>query len=198
VWYKPSDTWEFQMSTGHLIQPEALEPGNIQRTTASGSWFKRDGDDFTAVTAGYGVNVTDSATRQAVFTEATSRRNRTSIFGRAELVQVETAVLLNDAIPVTPAGAALKDTVGALTIGGVRDISAGPRWHGFEGGLGASLTLYAVPDALKATHGNHPMSFQLFFRLRPPVGAMGRMWNMRMSQPLGGHKMQDMPGMSMK
>jgi hypothetical protein len=24
----------------------------------------------------------------------------------------------------------------------------------------------------------------VFFRLRPPAGAMGRMWNMRMSQPM--------------
>jgi hypothetical protein len=25
--------------------------------------------------------------------------------------------------------------------------------------------------------------------LRPPVGSMGRMWNMRMSQPMAGHTM---------
>ena len=51
------------------------------------------------------------------------------------------------------------------------------------------MTFYAVPPALKATHGDHPVSFQIFFRLRPPVGAMGRMWNMRMSQPMAGHQM---------
>src|SRR5260221_5710488 len=194
VWYKPSETWEFQVSTGHLVHPEALEPGNIQRTTASGAWFNRDGENFTAGTAGYGVNVTDSATRQALFIEGTRRHDRISIFGRAELVQVETALLLNDAIPVTPAGAALKDTVGAFTLGGLRDLFSGATWYGFEGGLGASLTLYAVPDALKPTHGNHPVSFQLFFRLRPPAGAMGRMWNMRMSQPMTGHEMPGMAG----
>jgi hypothetical protein len=27
----------------------------------------------------------------------------------------------------------------------------------------------------------------VFFRLRPPAGSMGRMWNMRMSQPMAGH-----------
>ena len=26
-------------------------------------------------------------------------------------------------------------------------------------------------------------------RLRPPAGSMGRMWNMRMSQPMAGHQM---------
>ena len=33
------------------------------------------------------------------------------------------------------------------------------------------------------------MSFHVFFRLRPPAGAMGRMWNMRMAQPMAGHQM---------
>jgi hypothetical protein len=27
----------------------------------------------------------------------------------------------------------------------------------------------------------------MFFRLRTPAGAMGRMWEMRMSRPMSGH-----------
>src|SRR5207237_1375508 len=46
VWYRPTEQWEFQASTGHLTHPEELEPSNIQRTTASASWFKRSGADF--------------------------------------------------------------------------------------------------------------------------------------------------------
>jgi hypothetical protein len=187
LWFKPTDQWEFQVSTGHLKHPEALEPGDIQRTTASGSWMVRNGDDFTAVTVGYGINVTDEATRHAVFGEATRHIGENSVFARAEAVQVEADLLLNDAIPVTPEAAARKDTVGAFTIGGVRDLTV---WRGFEGGLGAAVTFYAVPDALKMTHGDHPVSFQVYFRIRPPVGKMGRMWNMRMSQPMAGHSMQ--------
>jgi hypothetical protein len=38
-------------------------------------------------------------------------------------------------------------------------------------------------------YASHPVSFHVFFRLRPPAGAMGRMWNMRMSQPMAGHNM---------
>ena len=186
VWYKPTDRWEFQVSTGHLKHPEELEPGDIQRTTASGSWMVRKGRDFTAITVGYGVNVTDDATRHAVFGEATRHMGRNSFFGRIELVQVETDVLLNDAIPLTSEGAARKDTVGTFTVGGVRDLG---EWHGFEGGLGAAVAFYAVPDAFAATYGNHPVSVQVYFRIRPPAGAMGRMWNMRMSQPMGGHAM---------
>jgi len=42
---------------------------------------------------------------------------------------------------------------------------------------------------LQPSYGTHPVSFHVFFRLRPPAGAMGRMWNMRMTQPLAGHAM---------
>src|SRR5439155_22698576 len=116
----------------------------------------------------------------AFFAEGARHRGANSVFGRFELVNVETGVLLNDAIP-TGAAAQVKDTVGALTLGGVREVLHA---RGFEGGMGAGLTFYAVPQALKTTHGDHPVSFQIFFRLRPPVGAMGRMWNMRMAQPM--------------
>jgi hypothetical protein len=186
VWYRPTEQWEFQASTGRLTHPEALEPGNIQRTTASASWFARQDADFTAVTVGYGVNATDVGNRQALFAEATRHAGSSSVFGRVDIVQVETDLLLNDTIPTAHDAAAHTNTVGAFTVGGVRDIM---RWRGFEGGLGAGVTFYAVPDPLKVTHGGHPVSFQVFFRLRPPAGSMGRMWNMRMSQPMLGHAM---------
>jgi len=184
VWYRPTERWEFQVSTGHLTHPEELDPGNIQRTTASASWFKRDGTDFTAVTAGYGINVTGDGNRHAVFGEAVRHAGLNSVFGRIEMLQVETNLLLSDAIPLTHEAAARKDPVAAFTIGGVRDVV---QRRGFEGGLGAALTFYAVPEPLKGTYSEHPVSFQVFVRVRPPAGSMGRMWNMRMSQPMGGH-----------
>jgi hypothetical protein len=186
VWYRPTDEWEFQASTGHLVRPEELEPGNIERTTVSAAWFRRNGADFTAVTIGYGVNALDVTNRHAVFAEMTRHKNAWSLFGRAEAVQVETAVLLVDVVPTSPAQEALKNTVGAFTAGATHDVG---RWHGFEGSVGGAVTLNAVPTVLRETQGAYPVSFQLFFTLRPPVGAMGRMFNMRMSQPMAGHTM---------
>jgi hypothetical protein len=46
-----------------------------------------------------------------------------------------------------------------------------------------------IPSALKSAYSPHPVSFHVFFRLRPPAGSMGRMWNMRMSQPMAGQGM---------
>jgi hypothetical protein len=188
VWFRPTVDWEVQVSSGHLTSPEELEPGNVQRTTASAAWFRRNGADFSAVTAGYGVNAAHETHRQSVFVEGTRRSGLNSIFGRAELVDVETAKLL-DVDHHSPIGGALTNTVGAFTAGAVRDVM---RVRGFEGGVGASVSFYAVPDVLKETHGRHPVSLQLFFRLRPPAGPAGRMWNMRMSRPMVGDGMSQM------
>jgi hypothetical protein len=184
VWYRPAPEWELQASTGHLVNPEQLEPGNIERTTASASWFRRNGTNFTAVTFGYGLNALETTSRHALFVEGTRRENGGSVFARVEAVQVETALLL-DVLPTSPAREA-KDTVGAFTVGGTHDVV---RWHNFESTIGGAVTFNAVPAALRDTHGAHPVSFQLFFTVRPPAGAMGRMWNMRMSDALAGHKM---------
>jgi hypothetical protein len=183
IWFKPNPNWDLQVSTGHLKDPEALEPGNIQRTTASAGWMTQRGDDFSALTIGYGVNNTDHGARQAAFVEATRHLGLTSFFGRAEFVQVETELLLD-----THTDAVAADTrngVGAFTVGAVRDFRVP---GGFEAGVGADVTFYTVPDVLKETHGSRPTSFQVFLRLRPPAGSMGRMWNMRMSAP-SSHRM---------
>ncbi|HEV3139133.1 MAG TPA: hypothetical protein VGY57_01385 [Vicinamibacterales bacterium] len=186
VWFRPSSEWEVQASTGRLVHPEELEPGNIQRTTVSASWLRQDAGDFNAVTFGYGINATDAAKRMAFFGEGTRHIGPDSAFVRMEVVQVETNVLIADAIPADRASAAASSTVAALTLGGVRDVL---RVRGMDGGIGAAVTLHSVPDALKSTYGQHPVSFQLFFRLRPPAGAMGRMWNRRMASAPPMHPM---------
>jgi hypothetical protein len=184
VWYRPNDEWEFQASTGRLVSPEELEPGhNIVRSTLSASWTQKQGAAISAVTAGFGTNDTDHGRRNAVFVEGARKANQQSFYGRFEAVQTETALLQSDTVVDSPL-ADIRDTVVALTLGGVRDVWS---WHGFEGGVGADVTFYGVPDALQPMYSAHPVSFRVFFRLRPPAGSMGRMWNMRMSQPMAGH-----------
>jgi hypothetical protein len=188
VWYRLNDEWELQASSGRLKSPEALEPGNIVRSTISESWTRKNGTAISSVTAAYGRNDTDHGARNAFFVEGARRANLNTLYGRVEAVQVETALLQNDAVPDGLA-TDVKGPVFAFTIGGVRDLF---KMRGFEGGLGADVSFYGVPDALRPMYSSHPVSFHVFFRLRPPAGAMGRMWNMRMSQPMAGHQM---PGM---
>lgn len=189
LWFRPREDWEFQVSSARLESPEALEEGNIVRTTASGAWLKRSGDDFTAVTMAFGMNNGEEATRRSVLLEATKRIGILSPYARLEFVEVETGVLLDD----HSIGHGEKDRVTALTVGGVREW---PRWRGIEAGLGAAVTFYGVPSRLKASHGDSPVSFQVFLRMRP--SSAGRMWNMHMIKPMhspatdphAGHQMQ--------
>lgn len=184
VWFRPTEDWEIQVSSGHLREPEELEVGDVQRTTGSASWFRKQDTGFKAVTVGYGVNAAHGERRHGLFGEFTLEREANSVFGRAEFQQVETSLLLTDTIPSPSQPGETPRTVAAITVGGARRLLT---WRGFEGALGAQLTFYGVPEPLKVTHGAHPVSFQAFFRLRLPAGNMGRMWNMRMSE---GHKME--------
>ena len=185
VWYRPTHEWELQLSSGRLKHPEELEPGNIVRTTASASWRRLNGAGFSAVTMGFGRNDTDHGARHALLVEGTRHADLNTLYSRFEALQVETALLQTGTVVDGPT-ADVKDPVIALTLGGVRDVLA---WRGFEGGLGADVTFYRVPSALQPTYSSHPVSFHVFFRLRPPAGAMGRMWDMRMSQPMATHDM---------
>ena len=185
VWYRPTAEWELQASSGRLKSPEALEPGDIVRSTLSASWTRKNGAAISAVTAAYGRNDTDHGARNAFFLEGSRHADMNTLYGRFEAVQVETALLQTGTVVEGPA-ADVKNPVLAFTVGGVRDVLA---WRGFEGGIGADISFYGVPDALQPMYSAHPVSFHLFFRLRPPAGAMGRMWNMRMSQPMAGHTM---------
>ena len=167
LWFRPSPQWDLQVSTGHLRQPEQLEPGNVVRTTASASWTRINGLNVDAVTAGYGRNDTDHGARNAIFGEGACHTGANTVYGRVEALQTEFTA---------------KDVVLALSLGAVRDLV---HTRGFEGGLGADVTFNRTPDAFVATtYGAHPVSLRVFFRLRPP--AKGRMWNMRMAQPMAG------------
>ena len=184
VWFRPTESWEAQVSTGVLREAEELVPGDAHRTTASLAWFKKRDEDFKAVTVGYGVNSAHGERRHGVFGESTMERGATSVFSRLEVQQVETGILLTGEVPHDDHEAEPPATVSALTVGAIKRLFTK---SGFEGGLGAQVTAYRVPQPLRATHGNRPVSFQLFFRLRLPTGGSGRMWNMRMSQ---GPKME--------
>ena len=51
---------------------------------------------------------------------------------------------------------------------------------GWDFGAGADVTFYSVPDSLRPYYGDSPVSFHVFFRIRPPA-PMGRMMDMTMT-----------------
>jgi hypothetical protein len=100
------------------------------------------------------------------------------LYGRLEALQVETSLLLTGQVPGHDAA---QDPLTAVTLGATRGVL---RAHGFDGAIGVDATFYATPSTLRSAYSSSPVSFHVFFRLRPPTGAMGRMLNMRMSQPM--------------
>ena len=178
VWFRPTDEWAIQASSGHLVQPEQLEHGNVIRTTASVSWTRIRTTGMSAMTVGYGRN--DQAGQQAAFGEFTRQFGSYIVSSRAEFVQIENELLLDDTVPASASlHADHLDQLGAFTVGAIRRVG---RWRGFETGLGVNASTYAVPNALRTTYGAHPLSLQLFVQVRPRIGPIGPMWNMRMGE----------------
>ena len=185
VWFRPTSTIELQASTGRLRDPEMLAPGDVHRTTVSAAWYVPHGEGFTAATVAYGMNAEHGERRHGMFGEITVQRAANSISARAEFQQVETNLLLTDEIPDGPHAGQPPRTIAAVTVGGARRVVT---WRGYEGALAAEAVFYGVPDVLRPAYGAHPMSLQVFFRLRLPAG-MGRMTNMRMSDGPAMHAM---------
>src|SRR4029450_11193920 len=104
--------------------------------------------------------------------EGSRQAGGNTLYGRFETLQVETALLETD--HVSESGADIRDSLLAFTLGGVRGIW---NWKGFEGGVGADVTVYGVPVVLRPFYSGDGFSFHIFFRLRPPAGGMGGMGN---------------------
>ena len=169
-WVRPAAGWDLQVSTGRLRDPEVLEPGDVQRTTASVSWSRVGQSDVAGVTAGWGVNAAHGARRHGFFAEASSERGANQLAVRLELQDLEVGKLLGHHDDGTAA------RVVALSLGAGRRVVT---WRGFEGAIAAQATLHRTPDVLKASHGSAPVSAQVYFRLRLPAGPGGhasRMW----------------------
>ena len=185
LWFRAGTEWEFQASHGYLHEPEELEPGSLRRTTVSASWMTRPTPGFSAITVGYGLNDKDHADAvfDAFFAEGTHRSGRYVLYSRFEATDVETELLLGAAEHEGGEESPLRDTVVAFTVGAVRDL---PPLGGFEFGLGSNITFHNVPERLVVNYGARPVSFIVFLRVRAPVSAMGRMWNMTMTRPMSG------------
>ena len=180
VWFRPNREWAFQVSHGYLHAPEQLEPGDQRRTNASASWFRERPSGFTAVTLAVGRNDRRYSSVHAVLLEATHQTGRTYMYGRLEALTVETEILLFPTVVHRPHPGELVDPVKAFTAGAVHDVAS--PW-GIKLGLGADVTFYGVPPLLQLTHGEHPVSYQLFVRARLPARG-GRMWNSTMGRPM--------------
>lgn len=164
----PGRNWTGQYSIGRLEHPEALEPGSQWRQTASveynhafSSGSLAGGNWATSLIWGRVHKIASGTNLNSYLLESTLnfwRRNYA--FTRLELVDKD------ELFPQTAVHPAYR--IGAYTFGGVRDLVQNPKW---QLGVGADVTVYSKPAALDAAYGSYPVSFQIFLRVRPGLGA---------------------------
>jgi len=167
--FAPNSNWAVQVSHGFLRNPEALEPGDVRRTTASISYNKRLARGNWATSLIWGRNheshegeifnlngyVAESSVRFA---------EHNSLYTLLELVDKNS--LLRDAdrllLGITDHHPSFR--IGAYTFGGSRDLWTSER---LITSLGADLTFYSKPSILDPVYGDHPTSYRVFVNLRP-------------------------------
>ena len=158
----PSRNWTAQYSYGRLERPEALEPGSQRRQTASVEYVRpfTRGSWATSLVWGRVHKVLEDRSLNGFLLESTANfLSRNYLFERAELV---------DKDELFPGNPSLPDfRIGAYTFGGARDLVQSRLW---QLAMGADLTVYSKQTALSSSYGAHPVSFQVFLRVRPALG----------------------------
>jgi hypothetical protein len=177
--FRPTREWDVQGSYAFVKQPEILEKQDVRRESTSISYtHEEQGSNYTALTFAAGRNRRRYNDTDALLGEITQRVGRTSIFGRYEGVEVETEHLLFPGFIHKPHPGELTDPLHTVAMGGAFDITEVKGW---ELAVGGEVVLYKVPLRLQETHGERPVSFYVFMRLRVPKSPMGRMWNTMMA-----------------
>ncbi|HET9886543.1 MAG TPA: hypothetical protein VFR10_03450 [bacterium] len=141
--------WSAHVSHGFLNDPEALEEGDVRRTTVSLE-YGADGNRPLSAMFLWGRNDQDiHDDSDALLAEAAwNGRPRDHFFGRAEYVEKDEFGLGN---------------VKAFTAGYLRDIVI---WNQIGAGAGADVTFYGYEDDLKSKYGSSPISTHLYVRVR--------------------------------
>jgi hypothetical protein len=162
-----SGPWSAQVSCGRLDDPEALEPGDLTRTTASVHYGARGGGPLAASLI-WGRNHEDHGDSDGFLLEgAYAITAADQVFTRAEYVEKSLVLLATKELPAEGApdeSAAVR----ALTVGYLRSF---PPWRALETGIGGDLTVYGYPDALEPVYGETPVSGHVFVRLRWGAGS---------------------------
>jgi len=176
VTFDPTPNWTAQVSTGHLEHPEAAEPrNNIQRTTVSIAYSNATsiGRLDASIIFGRNRKTEGHATSSALVEGVLQFAARNYITSRAEVVDKDELFGGSN----VPASLGNASRIKALTAGYSRDVLNTPS---IAGALGANITAYSIPAAIKPLYGSTPHSFYVFIRLRGHGEAMPGMHSMHM------------------
>jgi hypothetical protein len=170
LWFFPGKNWAAQVSNGRIAHPEALEPGDQVRTTASIHYTRplASGSWSSSLVWGRNHNTANFRNTNSYLGETLLPiHGKNFLTGRLELVDKDD---LFSAEPDLEQRLDVLDgstfRIGAYTIGYTRDIHL---FKDVETGVGANFTAYSLPDALKPYYGSRPVGGNIFvrFRLQP-------------------------------
>jgi hypothetical protein len=158
--YNPARDWSLQISRGHIVSPEALEPEvNVNRTTASVMYNRAcAGANLQAILA-WGRNAASigTTTDAWLLESAVVVRETHTVFARIERAEKN---------ELFEAGSALADEtfhVGKLSAGYIYDFPAASH---VKFGIGGLVSTYALPEAIQSSYGSDPFSYMVFARVK--------------------------------
>jgi hypothetical protein len=159
VTFNPTRDWSMQVSSGHLVAPEQLQPDiDVQRTTASATYNAPVTQSW-QTTLAFGRNVPSAgAPSDGWLLESDLRITPAdTLFARLERVGKDELFL---------PGAALYGrifTINALSLGYIRDFL---RYGALNLGVGGLVSSYSYSAQLNPSYGYRPTSFMVFVRAR--------------------------------
>jgi hypothetical protein len=158
--WDPTTDLSMQVSTGHLVSPEQLEPGvDVHRTTASVTYNAPVPGQWWQTTLAWGRNSPSqgSASSGWLLESALKLSVAQTLFGRAEHVAKDELFL-----PGAPLyGASFM--VNKLSLGYIYDFA---QLGSLSFGVGGLVSTYSYPAALNPVYGSRPTSFMVFARVR--------------------------------
>jgi len=163
----PTRNWMAQVSVGRLARPERQSPGDVVRSTASIHYTRpMQGSSWsTSLIWGRNHQILDHHNLNSYLLESVLPFTRKNFLtGRIELVDKDELFSdqpdLEERLDRT-IGSTFR--IGAYTAGYTRDIGT---FHKIETGIGANFTAYSTPASIKPYYGDHPVSVNVFLRLR--------------------------------
>ena len=170
LWFMPNRNWALQISHGFLRSPEAQEPkADIRRTTASvqynrpfnrGNWASAFVWGRNHVSEPGEIHNLNSYTAESTV----QFLDKNYLYTRLELVDKDDLLRPSDRALLRIRQSHPSFRIGAYTFGGARDI-----WNTDKISLavGGDVTFYSKPSILDQLYGSNPVSWKLFFRIRP-------------------------------
>ncbi|MDT7687416.1 MAG: hypothetical protein QOE46_175 [Acidobacteriota bacterium] len=168
--FAPNRNWVAQVSYGFLRSPEGQEPdADVRRVTASVQYNKAFDRGNWASSLVWGRNHVSEhgETRNLngyTFESTVNFLDKNYLYTRLELVDKDELLRASDRTLLGITNDHPSFRVGAYTFGGARDL-----WNTnkLSFAVGSDLTFYSKPAALDPVYGNNPVSWKLFFRIRP-------------------------------